>query len=277
MSVENPLDNVDFNVELANIPFDHMIGGALNAVLDAQVQSATTTINFIQSVGFHRNSDDPESFGEPVMIEFWYSQPSKLFGMGEIKHHVKVPFLALIPIPMLRISYFRLSFSAEFSQVRDTNINSQFSTISTFAKEENDEDNTTTDDRTETAGESYTETTKDYSGDRPTSTTSDVKTGFREGLLRNDEWNITSTFSGFMSEQAWNNDGNKITKNYSIKVLIEAGEDSMPGGLEKILDILTSNVKQMDEGSAHENMMQDVVSDAVKNSGQQDAPPPDMQ
>lgn len=52
--------------ELSSIDFESMIGGPLNAVVRAQAQSAQTSVDFIKSVGFEAESN------EPTMITFSY-------------------------------------------------------------------------------------------------------------------------------------------------------------------------------------------------------------
>ena len=44
--------STDFTSELNNIDFKKMIGGPLQAAVDAQVASALATVDFIQKVGF---------------------------------------------------------------------------------------------------------------------------------------------------------------------------------------------------------------------------------
>lgn len=49
--------------ELSSLKFDQIIGGALNAVVDAQNRAAMTTVNFIKTVGFTENKPTTVSFG----------------------------------------------------------------------------------------------------------------------------------------------------------------------------------------------------------------------
>lgn len=62
--------------ELSSIDFQSMIGGPLNAIVDAQAQAALSTVDFIKAVGFTPDSED-ETTGEitpgtPVYVSFKY-------------------------------------------------------------------------------------------------------------------------------------------------------------------------------------------------------------
>ena len=41
--------------ELASLDFANLIGGPLNAIVDAQARAAIATANFVQEVGFDKN------------------------------------------------------------------------------------------------------------------------------------------------------------------------------------------------------------------------------
>ena len=62
--------------ELASIDFEAMLGGPLIAVVHAQAQSATATVNFIKEVGFKKlaGEQDPEAAEteEPIYVKFKY-------------------------------------------------------------------------------------------------------------------------------------------------------------------------------------------------------------
>ena len=56
--------------ELSSIAFDKIIGGALNAVVEAQNNSSMTTVNFIKNVGFENDSNGNTK--KPVYVDFKY-------------------------------------------------------------------------------------------------------------------------------------------------------------------------------------------------------------
>lgn len=56
--------------EMSSIAFDKIIGGALNAVVEAQNNSSLTTVNFIKSVGFE--TDNKGNTLKPMYVDFKY-------------------------------------------------------------------------------------------------------------------------------------------------------------------------------------------------------------
>lgn len=59
--------------EVSSIDFGSIIGGSLNAVVNAQSESAKTTVNFIRSVGFEQTGDGSEgATGKPIYVSFKY-------------------------------------------------------------------------------------------------------------------------------------------------------------------------------------------------------------
>ena len=65
--------------EISSINFGSIIGGALNAVVNAQKESAETTVSFVKRVGFMPGRIDPKTgkevgVGEPVNVSFAYDK-----------------------------------------------------------------------------------------------------------------------------------------------------------------------------------------------------------
>lgn len=65
--------------EISSINFGSIIGGALNAVVNAQKESAETTVNFVKKVGFMPGKIDPATgqevgVGEPINVSFAYDK-----------------------------------------------------------------------------------------------------------------------------------------------------------------------------------------------------------
>lgn len=61
--------------ELSSIDFASMLGGPLNAVVNAQAQAAMSSVNFIKAVGFKPgNAEDPTKAqtGDPIYVSFKY-------------------------------------------------------------------------------------------------------------------------------------------------------------------------------------------------------------
>ncbi len=83
--------------ELSSINFGSIIGGALNAVVNAQKESAETTVSFVKRVGFMPGKIDPKTgrevgVGEPINVAFAYDKevsPAHISTTREYQVNVK--------------------------------------------------------------------------------------------------------------------------------------------------------------------------------------------
>mmetsp|Transcript_5916 Transcript_5916/g.15060 ORF Transcript_5916/g.15060 Transcript_5916/m.15060 type:complete len:257 (+) Transcript_5916:183-953(+) len=239
------MKDMDFGRELAAIPFQNIIGGALSAAINAQIQASHTTLNFIQSVGFKNKKKGKKGgndLSELLYVEFKYDQPTKFFGMGSTQHRVKVPFLSMLPIPMLRVDTLKVKFSAKLTQAKSVDTQALYSMTSI------------SNNSTESSG-SQSVAEEGASEDDKSSSSVD--------------WERTTSFMGVMSDQIYNNQGMNVSREYSIKVELEAGQDYIPAGLEKILDILTGNIREIGRNNPMDKAMAAKVQDAM--AGEQGA------
>jgi hypothetical protein len=111
--------------ELNNIDFAKMIGGPLQAAVDAQVASSLATVQFIKEVGFTQaNGAKPEL----VMVEFSHKRKDVDADGKDIEKDVslKVPLLAMLPIPSLRIEHVIIDFNVKLNSVESTTASSEF-------------------------------------------------------------------------------------------------------------------------------------------------------
>lgn len=110
--------------ELSSLDYSAMIGGPLIAVVKAQAQAATTTVDFIKSVGFTGEGANIS----PLMVTFSYDRPApkkdadgKPTGEYEVKKfNLQVPFLTMVPIPNLRIEEVKIDFNAKINSVQES-------------------------------------------------------------------------------------------------------------------------------------------------------------
>lgn len=111
--------------ELNDIDFRKMIGGPLQAAVDAQIASSLATIDFIDKVGF--SPRDPSNPGAPrdvIMVDFTH----KRTGVDqdgkptEKTVELKVPLLAMLPIPSLRIEQVVVDFNVKLNSVESRNV-----------------------------------------------------------------------------------------------------------------------------------------------------------
>lgn len=101
--------------ELVSIPFRHLIGAPLTAVIQAQAQAAQTTIEFIERVGFNPDANDPTKLGDMRTVTFDYT---KLKEDGtETQVALTVPVLSIVPIPYIRVESCDINFTAKITEV----------------------------------------------------------------------------------------------------------------------------------------------------------------
>lgn len=106
--------------ELSNIDFKNLIGAPLISVVQAQAQSAQTSVDFIKSVGFDANSNTP------TMVTFSYMKPvESTDGNGNVtvtptKYDLTVPILTMLPIPFIRVEETTIDFNAKINSVQES-------------------------------------------------------------------------------------------------------------------------------------------------------------
>lgn len=109
--------------ELNNIDFKKMIGGPLQAVVEAQVAASLATVNFINSVGF----TEVDGNKELVMVDFTHKRKD-VDGEGkpiDKEVFIKVPLLAMLPIPSLRIEHAIIDFNVKLNSVETSTVSDQ--------------------------------------------------------------------------------------------------------------------------------------------------------
>ena len=114
--------STNFTSELNNIPFRAMIGGPLQAAVDAQVASSLATIDFINRVGF--TAPDAGGKRELVMVDFSHTRKDVDASGAEVSKDValRVPLLAMLPIPSLRIEQVVIDFNAKLNSVETSTV-----------------------------------------------------------------------------------------------------------------------------------------------------------
>ncbi len=108
-------------MEIANqfkgLPMESLIGGPLKAACDANVLMAQATSNFINDVGFIPQvaEDGTTTPGAPRMVDFSFERPGvDQEGAPTIELvKLKVPVLAVVPIPNLQVNNVDVSFDME--------------------------------------------------------------------------------------------------------------------------------------------------------------------
>lgn len=110
--------------ELSSLDFESLIGGPLVAVVNAQAQSAMSSVNFIKSVGFKPKEGvtevafDSQETEEPIYVKFKYDK-EKPGEPGQYERHIlEVPLLTMLPIPYIRIDSTTIDFNAKITSVQ---------------------------------------------------------------------------------------------------------------------------------------------------------------
>ncbi|WP_428656799.1 DUF2589 domain-containing protein [Runella sp.] len=114
-----------FGAELGSLDFRNMIGGPLQAAIDAQVASSIASVDFIKKVGFNED-------GTIVNVQFKKTatttpQPTEDNpnpAATTENREISVPLLACLNIPFLRIEYVDIDFNVKLNSV-DTASSSQ--------------------------------------------------------------------------------------------------------------------------------------------------------
>lgn len=104
--------------ELNNIDFQKMIGGPLQACVDAQVASSLATVNFINAVGFTAPVDGKRDL---VMVDFSHKRKDSADDPGK-EITLRVPLLAMLPIPSLRIEHVTIDFNVKLNSVESSSV-----------------------------------------------------------------------------------------------------------------------------------------------------------
>ncbi len=114
-----PVANVptDLVSELNNIDFARMIGGPLQACVNAQVASSVASVEFIKSIGFTQPTDG--TLPQLVMVDFTHERQdvNEAGAAVPITRHIKVPLIALVQIPSLRIESVDINFNVKLNSV----------------------------------------------------------------------------------------------------------------------------------------------------------------
>lgn len=109
--------------ELNNIDFKKMIGGPLQAAVDAQVASSLASIQFINAVGF-TPPDASTGKRELVMVDFSHTRKDVDASGNDVTKdiHIKVPLLAMVQIPSLRIEHVIIDFNVKLNSVETSSV-----------------------------------------------------------------------------------------------------------------------------------------------------------
>jgi hypothetical protein len=123
------MPNPNFPGELGSIPYSSIIGGPLNAAVEANADASMTAAKFIQDVGFEEADDDWDASRRPVYVTFSYKKTvlDDTTGSETTKEfEMKVPLLLLVNIPYFEVSNVTVDFHVKLNSVQTYATSSQF-------------------------------------------------------------------------------------------------------------------------------------------------------
>ena len=187
---------------LQAIPFGSMIGGPLNACIEAQAMAAQTSWQFIQEVGLNTNPETGQE--EAVNVSFQFVQNGRVVQLN-------VPLLTIVPIPYIAIQDIDISFKANIS-ASSSNVSEQSTSSSTDAALE-------------------------------------ASGGLRFGPFHMSA-KMNASYSSKKDSRATQE--SKYSVEYTMDVNVKAGQDDMPAGMAKVLEMLNSSIDSIDtKGELH--------------------------
>jgi hypothetical protein len=104
--------------ELASLDFANLIGGPLNAVIEAQAKSAITTASFIREVAF-------DGDGKVIDVNFTYNRKND--DGKDQQFTLTVPFLTMLPVPYITIVDALIEFNAKITSINESSAEDTFS------------------------------------------------------------------------------------------------------------------------------------------------------
>lgn len=181
---------------LQAIPFGSMIGGPLNACIEAQAMAAQTSWQFIQEVGLNTNPDTGQK--EAVNVSFHFVQNGRVVQLN-------VPLLTIVPIPYIAIHDIDINFKA--------NISASSSSVS------------------------------EQSSSSALDVGAEASIGAKWGAFHMDA-KMKANYSSKKDSKATQE--SKYSVEYTMDVAVKAGQDSMPAGLAKVLELLGNTLDVSD-------------------------------
>ena len=105
--------DADFAAELGSIDFAKLIGGPMDAAVQAQTNASVSTVDFIQAVGFVGEGADREL----RMVDFSYKKTANDEDGNPVTSDVAitVPFIAMLNIPALRIETLDIDLNVKLN------------------------------------------------------------------------------------------------------------------------------------------------------------------
>lgn len=120
------MPNPNFPAELGSIPYEAVIGGPLNAAVEANAQASQVATQFISDVGFV--TDEVEGTTEPVMVTFSYEKTVVDDEGNESTESfdLSVPLLLMLHVPYFEVEEVTIDFNVRLNSVQTFAASSKF-------------------------------------------------------------------------------------------------------------------------------------------------------
>jgi hypothetical protein len=122
--------------ELAAIDFADIIGGPLIAVINAQAKAAHVTSNFIQQIGFTSAGTGGQQQIATVAFDFTQILPTGTPQGAAASSIIKVPLLAMLPIPYIRVDSMTIDFNVNLHNTSSVTLSNDFTFSSSTSASE---------------------------------------------------------------------------------------------------------------------------------------------
>jgi len=195
MAIDSAPSQIATNA-LQAMPFSSIIGGPLQACIEAQAMAAKTSWDFIKEVGLYEDKETGEK--KAVNVSFSFMQGGRMAQLN-------VPLLTIVPIPYIAIHTIDINFKANISA--------------------SSSNSTTQHDTTEKGG------------------TLKASAEGKIGPFKI-KAEINANYSSKKDSTATQE--SKYSVEYTLDVAVKAGQDSMPAGLAKVLELLGNSLDVSD-------------------------------
>lgn len=172
--------------EIATLDFANLIGGPLNAVVEAQAKAAISTVNFIKEVAFDKD-------GKIITVDFKYNRKDD--EGNDQEYTLTVPFLTMLPIPYITVVNTLIEFNAKITSINETSTDSTFSQVV------------------------------------------DASASGRY-------WFVSAKVTSKTAYQKKSATAEKEERTYDMHVRVEAKNEDMPAGTERLLTILENSIEE---------------------------------
>ena len=200
---------------LQSLPFGTIIGGPLQACVEAQTNAAQATWKFIKEVGL---TEDENGVSRATYVSFSYRKNGR-------EATLNVPLLTIVPIPYLAIRDIDIAFKANISAASST---------STQQHESLDVD--------------FNMKTKASANFLIAKASMEMNVG------------VSSKKDSTATRDS------KYSVEYTMDVAVKAGQDDMPAGMAKVLEMLNESIDTVEKGGEL-HVSNPVVSLKGENNG----------